>query len=117
MHLCTIYFLGYNATVLAYGQTGSGKTYTMGGCYDLNPGTEKGVIPRVMQELFDGMEEKPDYNFFLCINLKLTIFVFCVLTLSFQRSQYCSKFSKACWRPSSVSDIITVSSTYNIILI
>ena len=63
MHLGTIYFLGYNATVLAYGQTGSGKTYTMGGCYDLNPGTEKGVIPRVMQELFDGMEEKPDYNF------------------------------------------------------
>lgn len=58
-------FLGYNATVLAYGQTGSGKTYTMGGCYDLNPGTEKGVIPRVMQELFDGMEEKPDYNFFV----------------------------------------------------
>jgi hypothetical protein len=35
----------------------------MGGCYDFDPGTEKGVIPRVMQELFDGMEEKPDYNF------------------------------------------------------
>jgi predicted ATPase len=58
MHLCTIYFLGYNATVLAYGQTGSGKTYTMGGCYDFDPGTEKGVIPRVMQELFENLQSR-----------------------------------------------------------
>jgi len=63
MHLCTIYFLGYNATVFAYVQTGSVKSYTMGRCYEVNPGREKGVIPRVIQDLFDRLEEKPDYNF------------------------------------------------------
>lgn len=56
-------FKGYNATVLAYGQTGSGKTYTMGGCYDMDSKTELGVIPRVVQELFKGMDERPDYSF------------------------------------------------------
>ena len=67
-------FLGYNATVLTYGQTGSGKTYTMGGCYDVNSGTEKGVISRVLQELFDGMKEKPDNNFSVkvsCLEVKI----------------------------------------------
>ncbi|CAG2213204.1 KIF4 [Mytilus edulis] len=62
-HLVKHIFKGYNATVLAYGQTGSGKTYTMGGCYDMVSEIEKGVIPRVMQELFNGMEDKPEYSF------------------------------------------------------
>jgi hypothetical protein len=44
--------------------------------------------------------------------LKIKIFAFCVLTLSFHRSQYCSKFSKAYWRPPSASDIIVDSYTY-----
>ncbi|XP_063414423.1 chromosome-associated kinesin KIF4-like isoform X3 [Mytilus trossulus] len=62
-HLVKHIFKGYNATVLAYGQTGSGKTYTMGGCYDMVSEIEKGVIPRVMQELFNGMEDRPEYLF------------------------------------------------------
>ncbi|XP_038985794.1 kinesin-like protein KIN-4A isoform X2 [Phoenix dactylifera] len=47
-------FQGYNATVLAYGQTGSGKTYTMGtACRD---GSQTGLIPQVMNALFNKME-------------------------------------------------------------
>ena len=45
---------GYNATVLAYGQTGSGKTYTMGSA----SGSEDGMIPRFLEDLFKGMEEE-----------------------------------------------------------
>ena len=45
---------GYNATCLAYGQTGSGKTFTMMG--KDHSGTDpkwKGLIPRIMDELFN----------------------------------------------------------------
>lgn len=57
---------GYNATVLAYGQTGSGKTHTMGGaqgqCTDPDDRI-MGIIPRVIQDLFDGIAERPDFEF------------------------------------------------------
>jgi len=54
---------GYNATVLAYGQTGSGKTYTMGGAYGVSVGGLEqvtGIIPRVIHDLFSGMEERSE---------------------------------------------------------
>nr|AMS24212.1 kinesin 4-Ic protein [Marsilea vestita] len=57
-------FHGYNATVLAYGQTGSGKTYTMGTGYTVGGSTE-GVIPKVMQMIFDRVAElksKADFH-------------------------------------------------------
>lgn len=44
-------FKGYNVTILAYGQTGSGKTHSMGTNY--NGTGEMGVIPRVMQDIFN----------------------------------------------------------------
>lgn len=47
-------FQGYNATVLAYGQTGSGKTYTMG--TGLREGFQTGLIPQVMNALFNKIE-------------------------------------------------------------
>ncbi|KAJ7958190.1 Kinesin-like protein [Quillaja saponaria] len=47
-------FQGYNATVLAYGQTGSGKTYTMGTGF--KDGYQTGVIPQVMNVLFNKIE-------------------------------------------------------------
>ncbi|XP_067664129.1 chromosome-associated kinesin KIF4A-like [Haliotis asinina] len=56
-------FKGYNATVLAYGQTGSGKTFTMGGCYEASLTQDEeqmGVIPRVLRELFQGIDERKD---------------------------------------------------------
>jgi hypothetical protein len=54
-------FQGYNATVLAYGQTGSGKTWTMGSGYTgrLNP-EDAGIIPRVIELIFDEVEKKKD---------------------------------------------------------
>ena len=45
---------GYNGTIFAYGQTGSGKTFTMEGP-DIMSTTYKGIIPRMMDELFEGL--------------------------------------------------------------
>ena len=43
---------GYNSTIFAYGQTGTGKTYTMEG-FTFNPLDEKrGIVPRVIEEIF-----------------------------------------------------------------
>ncbi|KAG7535001.1 P-loop containing nucleoside triphosphate hydrolase [Arabidopsis thaliana x Arabidopsis arenosa] len=52
-------FKGYNATVLAYGQTGSGKTYTMGTNYS-GDGTNGGIIPNVMEDIFRRVESTKD---------------------------------------------------------
>ncbi|XP_048265218.1 kinesin-like protein KIF13A isoform X3 [Bombus affinis] len=41
-------FQGYNACIFAYGQTGSGKSYTM-----MGSGENKGIIPRLCDNLFD----------------------------------------------------------------
>ncbi|XP_034375990.1 kinesin-like protein KIF28 [Arvicanthis niloticus] len=46
---------GYNATLLAYGQTGSGKSYSMVGF-----GTNKGIVPRVCEELFQAIEKQKE---------------------------------------------------------
>ncbi|XP_029318320.1 kinesin-like protein KIF21A isoform X3 [Cottoperca gobio] len=52
-------FEGYNATIVAYGQTGSGKTYTMGTGFDVNIGEDElGIIPRAVNHLFRGIEER-----------------------------------------------------------
>ncbi|CAD8081819.1 unnamed protein product [Paramecium sonneborni] len=50
---------GYNGTIFAYGQTSSGKTFTMEGPDNPNERT-KGLIPRVMTELFDVVHTKSD---------------------------------------------------------
>ncbi|KAL3145648.1 hypothetical protein ABBQ32_003187 [Trebouxia sp. C0010 RCD-2024] len=51
-------FSGYNATVLAYGQTGSGKTHTMGTSGEVAGAQEEeqGITPRVIRQLFKGIE-------------------------------------------------------------
>jgi len=49
--------------VLAYGQPGSGKTYTMGGAYGVSVGGLEevtGIIPRVIHDLYSGMEERSE---------------------------------------------------------
>eukprot|EP00743_Colponemidia_sp_Colp-15_P008614 GILK01009374.1.p1 GENE.GILK01009374.1~~GILK01009374.1.p1 ORF type:complete len:1490 (-),score=407.64 GILK01009374.1:108-4577(-) len=52
-------FEGYNATVLAYGQTGSGKTFTMGtgNGYGISD-DEMGIIPRVIRQIFETIQQK-----------------------------------------------------------
>jgi len=50
---------GYNCTIFAYGQTGTGKTYTMSGDMTDTMGMlsdEAGIIPRVLQGLFNKLE-------------------------------------------------------------
>jgi len=43
---------GYNGTVFAYGQTGSGKTYTMMGAGSIGDQEAKGIIPRIVEQIF-----------------------------------------------------------------
>ena len=53
------WFEGFNATILAYGQTGSGKTFTMG-TTELAGLTEEeyGIVPRVINAVFDEIEKR-----------------------------------------------------------
>ncbi|XP_044202118.1 kinesin-like protein KIF28P isoform X1 [Thunnus albacares] len=46
---------GYNATLLAYGQTGSGKSYSMVGY-----GPNKGLVPKLCDQLFQAIRENQD---------------------------------------------------------
>ncbi|CAG9326634.1 unnamed protein product [Blepharisma stoltei] len=53
---------GYNATLLAYGQTGTGKTYTMEGFkYDSND-SQRGIIPRAVEDIFKFIESTDNSN-------------------------------------------------------
>lgn len=58
---------GFNSSIFAYGQTGSGKTYTMWGpTYDLSgdqfPNKDRGLTPRVFEQLFVRIEEEEAKN-------------------------------------------------------
>lgn len=43
---------GFNGAIIAYGQSGTGKTHTMGGLPETSSGQERGIIPRVLEEVF-----------------------------------------------------------------
>ena len=60
---------GYNGTIFAYGQSGSGKTYTMYG-NDLYDENLKGIIPRIVEEIFKRVE-KSDKN--IDFQIKLSV--------------------------------------------
>lgn len=58
---------GFNSSIFAYGQTGSGKTYTMWGpTYDSSgdqfPNKDRGLTPRVFEQLFTRIEEEEAKN-------------------------------------------------------
>lgn len=50
---------GYNGTVFAYGQTGAGKSYTMMG--DMEDAQNKGIIPRIVEQLFAAFQTAPQH--------------------------------------------------------
>ncbi|CAL1677356.1 unnamed protein product [Lasius platythorax] len=50
-------FQGYNACIFAYGQTGSGKSYTM-----MGSGDNKGIIPRLCDNLFDMIAKQQSFE-------------------------------------------------------
>lgn len=52
---------GYNGTVFAYGQTGCGKSFSMQGITD--PPTQKGVIPRAFEHIFDAIQVAENAKF------------------------------------------------------
>lgn len=56
---------GYNNAVFCYGQTGSGKTYTMCGS---KLWKERGLIPRIMIDIFKTIREIKSYIFELYIS-------------------------------------------------
>lgn len=49
---------GYNTTIFAYGQTGSGKSYTM-----MGPGSNRGIIPKTCDDLFERIAGLSSANF------------------------------------------------------
>ena len=60
---------GYNGTIFAYGQSGSGKTYTMYGP-DIFDDIYKGIIPRIVEDIFNYVEkadENVDFQFKLSV--------------------------------------------------
>ncbi|NWX17648.1 KIF17 protein, partial [Aegotheles bennettii] len=52
---------GYNGTIFAYGQTGSGKSFIMQGIMD--PSTQKGVIPRAFEHIFESVQRAENAKF------------------------------------------------------
>ncbi|EHK25158.1 uncharacterized protein TRIVIDRAFT_32776 [Trichoderma virens Gv29-8] len=65
---------GYNCTIFAYGQTGTGKTYTMSGDMSDTLGMlsdEAGIIPRVLQQLFNKLEIEGSDNCVKCSFIEL----------------------------------------------
>ena len=54
---------GYHGSIFTYGQTSSGKTYTMTGTRE-NPG----IIPLVIFDIFDRVEEADDRDFTIRLN-------------------------------------------------
>ena len=50
---------GYNGTIFAYGQTSSGKTFTMEGL-SIDDDKLKGIVPRMMDNIFDLIESAPE---------------------------------------------------------
>ncbi|RUS72535.1 hypothetical protein EGW08_019702 [Elysia chlorotica] len=83
-------FKGYNATILAYGQTGSGKTFTMGGYEASLEGDEDamGVIPRILREVFEIIEQKTDSTFAVKVSY-MEIYKEDVLDLLCPQSERC----------------------------
>ena len=60
---------GYNGTIFAYGQSGSGKTFTMYG-KDIDDEESKGLIPRIVSNIFDYVEncdENTNFQFKLSV--------------------------------------------------
>ena len=65
---------GFNCTIFAYGQTGTGKTYTMSGDMTETLGMlsdDAGIIPRVLQQLFNKLELEDTEHVVKCSFIEL----------------------------------------------
>ncbi|EFW98497.1 kinesin family protein [Grosmannia clavigera kw1407] len=65
---------GFNCTIFAYGQTGTGKTYTMSGDMTETLGLltdAAGIIPRVLQALFQKLEADASDSIVRCSFIEL----------------------------------------------
>jgi kinesin family protein 5 len=63
---------GYNGTIFAYGQTSSGKTHTMEGDMSDDSSPNHGVIPRIINDIFNHIYALEDPN--LEFNIKVSYF-------------------------------------------
>lgn len=57
---------GYNVSLFCYGQTGSGKSYTMVGL-----GANKGLVPRICEELFNIIDNRKGMDINTEVNLSM----------------------------------------------
>lgn len=58
---------GFNGTIFAYGQTSSGKTFTMMG--DLGSEINEGIIPRMVQHVFNHISNSPEYEYIVKVSM------------------------------------------------
>ena len=58
---------GYNGTIFAYGQTGTGKTHTMEGEHEIE--SERGIIPRTFEHIYQAIEGTPGKNFMVQVSM------------------------------------------------
>lgn len=63
---------GYNGTIFAYGQSGSGKTYTM---YGKEDNEYMGLIPRIIYEIFEYVENSDD-NIIFEFKMSVLLFIY-----------------------------------------
>eukprot|EP01122_Echinamoeba_exundans_P008431 TRINITY_DN2796_c0_g2_i2.p1 TRINITY_DN2796_c0_g2~~TRINITY_DN2796_c0_g2_i2.p1 ORF type:complete len:2084 (-),score=489.97 TRINITY_DN2796_c0_g2_i2:54-6305(-) len=62
-------FQGFNCSIFAYGQTGAGKSYSM-----IGYGEDKGLIPRVSEEMFNRINKITSENSDVTFNVEVSFF-------------------------------------------
>ena len=79
---------GYNGTVLAYGQTGAGKTYSMGSAHCVSEASvceTSGVIPRVINDIFERIQQQYEYEHLLKVQYAEVSFRFFMFIITPRR--------------------------------
>ncbi|KAI6188686.1 Kinesin-like protein [Aphelenchoides besseyi] len=71
-HIVQDVLSGYNGTIFAYGQTSSGKTHTMEGDMSAENSPNHGVIPRIINDIFNHIYNLDDQN--LEFHIKVSYF-------------------------------------------
>lgn len=80
---------GYNSTIICYGQTGSGKSYTtFGVANSTNTDTTRGLVPRVLEYIFQHISKVQSEEYSIQNNLSVTYTCGCSFYEIYQEKVY-----------------------------